>query len=183
MQRMSLSDRYNRGGGRIQSFDKYLTHIGNRAGNLWLHETGISRTVLTQGLYVLSALAAAEHYLLSRNPMSILFAGIAIMGYLGAMPALGGVVEQIQAEAAGLPRNALAIMRLQILGVGVFMLATSAGHMAADLAGARPLGIEFLTTLALGISFSALQASDYIRRTNPATPSGGGGGKLHRYNA
>jgi hypothetical protein len=180
---MSLSDRYNRGEGRIQSFDKYLTDLGNRAGNLWLGGTGISRRTLTQGLYMLAAIAATEHYLVSREAMSLAFAAVAFLSYLGAVPALGGLIEQIQAEAAGLPKNALAIMRLQILGVGVFLLATAGGHLLADLSGVAPLGMDFLRVLLLGLSFTALQASDYIRRTNPASPSGGGRGRLQRYTA
>ena len=30
---MSLSDRYNRGDGRLELLDRYLTDLGNRAGN------------------------------------------------------------------------------------------------------------------------------------------------------
>jgi hypothetical protein len=132
---------------------------------------------------MLAAIAATEHYLVSREAMSLAFAAVAFLSYLGAVPALGGLIEQIQAEAAGLPKNALAIMRLQILGVGVFLLATAGGHLLADLSGVAPLGMDFLRVLLLGLSFTALQASDYIRRTNPASPSGGGRGRLQRYTA
>jgi hypothetical protein len=172
---MSLSDRYNRGGGRIQSFDQYLTHLGNRLGNYWWDITGFTRQRLTQGLYVVAALAAAQQYAFSHQFMALVFAAVAILGFMGAIPALGGVVEQIQAEAAGLPKNALALMRLQVLGIGVFMLAVAVSQGLADITGQTQLTIQFVNDLLLGVSFTALQASDYIRRTNPATPSGGRG--------
>ena len=113
---MSLSDRYNRGEGRVQSFDKFLTELGNRVGNFWSDQTGVSRRSLTQGLYVLSALAATQHFAVSHDPTVLLFAVVALLAYMGAMPALGGVVEQIQAEAAGLPKHARDHAPLRILG-------------------------------------------------------------------
>jgi hypothetical protein len=177
---MSLSDRYNRGEGRIQSFDKYLTDLGNKAGNFWHVQTGYSRRTLTQGLYIVAALSATQAYVFSHQFMSLVFAAVAILGFMGAMPAMGGVVEQIQAEAAGLPKNTLAAMRLQVLGIGVFMLAVATSRVLADLTGQAPLNLEFVNNLLLGMSFTALQASDYIRRTNPITPSGGGRGQLRR---
>lgn len=177
---MSLSDRYNRGEGRIQSFDKYLTDLGNQLGNLWHTNTGYSRRTLTQGLYVVAALTAAQQYAFSHNFMSLMFAGVALLGFMGVMPALGGVVEQIQAEAVGLPKNTLAAMRLQVLGIGVFMLAVAISQVLADVTGQTPLTLQFVNNLLLGVSFTALQASDYIRRTNPATPSGGRG-QLHKH--
>lgn len=173
---MSLSDRYNRGEGRIQSFDKYLTELGNRVGNLWSDQTGVSRRSLTQGLYVLSALAATQHFSVAHDPTVLLFAGIALLAYMGAMPALGGVLEQIQAEAAGLPKNSLAIMRLFVFWVGALLLTSAVVRMFGDLIGSAPLDTQFALDLLMGVSLISLQASEYIRRTNPATPSGGGHG-------
>jgi hypothetical protein len=173
---MSLSDRYNRGEGRIQSFDKYLTDLGNRVGNLWSDQTGVSRRSLTQGLYVLSALAATQHFAVAHDPTVLLFAGIALLAYMGAMPALGGVLEQIQAEAAGLPKNSLAIMRLFVFWVGALLLTSAVARMFGDLLGSAPLDTQFALDLLMGVSLVSLQASEYIRRTNPATPSGGGHG-------
>ena len=178
---MSLSDRYNRGDGRIQSFDKFLTDLGNRVGNFWADQTGVSRRSLTQGLYVLSALAATQHFAVSHDFTVLLFTAVALLAYMGAMPALGGVVEQIQAEAAGLPKNTLAIMRLFILWVGAFLLTSVVVDVVADLIGSEPLDRQFALDLLMGVSLVALQASDYIRRTNPSIPSSGGrGGGLKR---
>lgn len=178
---MSLSDRYNRGDGRIQSFDKFLTELGNRVGNCWADQTGISRRSLTQGLYVLSALAATQHFAFSHDFMVLLFAAVALLSYMGAMPALGGVVEQIQAEAAGLPRNTLAFMRLFIFWMGAFLLTSVTVRAIADLIGSEPLDAQFALDLLMGVALVSLQASDYIRRTNPSIPSSGGrGGGLKR---
>jgi hypothetical protein len=178
---MSLSDRYNRGEGRIQALDKLLTELGNHVGNWWSNNTGVSRRSLTQGLYVVSALAATQHFGLSHDPTVLLFAAVALMAYMGAMPALGGVVEQIQSEAAGLPRNTLAFMRLFIFWMGALMLTTVSVRVIADLTGSAPLDKDFALDLLLGVSLVALQGSEYIRRTNPSTPSSGGrGGRLKR---
>lgn len=178
---MSLSDRYNRGGGRIQSLDQYLTHLGNRIGNVWFNQTGIHRKSLTQGLYVLSAIAATQHFSLSKDPFSLMFVVVALLSYLGATPALGGLVEQIQAEAAGLPKNFIALMRLEVICVGLFLLFTAIGELAAHLFAGAPLTSGVAHNLLLGCALTALQGSDYIRRTNPATPSSGGrGGGLKR---
>lgn len=178
---MSLSDRYNRGEGRIQSLDKFLTDLGNQVGNWWSDQTGIPRRSLTQGLYVASALAATQHFALSHDPAVLLFAAVALIAYMGVMPALGGVVEQIQSEAVGLPRNTLAFMRLFIFWMGALMLTSVTVRVFADVVGTAPLDKDFALDLLMGVSLISLQASEYIRRTNPTTPSGGGrGGNLKR---
>src|SRR5687768_8476541 len=106
---MSLHDRYNRGGGRLENLDRYLTHLGNRAGNAWLHRTGASRHVLTQGLYLFSAWAALHHLFLFREPIMVIIVGLAIFGMMGITQSRGGLVEQIQVEALGLPRWTFAV--------------------------------------------------------------------------
>src|SRR5687767_1653890 len=117
---MSLSDRYNRGDDRIQKFDGYLTDLGNVAGNWWSDQTGMSRRTLTQGLYIAAVLAASQYGISFRDPFQLVIAAIALLSFTGAAGhSKGGVVEQLQAEAAGLPKNTLALMRLGILAVGV----------------------------------------------------------------
>lgn len=173
---MSLSDRYNRGDGRIQKLDRYLTDVGNRAGNLWLDSTGWSRTTLTKGLYIVSALAATQHGVLFKEPAVFIFAGAALMSFVGVGQSRGGLVEQIQAEAAGLPKNAIALMRLQVLMIGVWQLAIAGGGFLAALGANVSITTDIVKPLLLGLALAALQAGDYIRRTNPITPSGGGRG-------
>jgi hypothetical protein len=175
---VSLSDRYNRGDGRIQQFDRYLTEIGNTAGNWWSDTTGWSRRTLTQGLYVAAALAAAQHGITFKDPFLYLIASAAILSFLGmAGQSRGGVVEQIQAEAAGLPKNSIAVMRLLVLFIGLDHLAMAAGGVTSLFFAYVP-STAILDPLLIGIAFTALQASDYIVRTNPATPGKGGRGKL-----
>lgn len=171
---MSLSDRYNRGDGRLQSLDRYLTHVGDRVGNAWWARTGINRAIFTQGLYVFSAWAATQHYALSHDPIVTVIILVAVLSWRGVGQSRGGLVEQIQAEAAGLPKNALVALRLIILGTGSLQLATATGEILATLAGATLVTTQTLESLLLGASLVALQASDYIRRTNPFTPSSGG---------
>jgi hypothetical protein len=177
---MSLFDRYNRGDGKIQKLDRYLTHLGNRAGNLWWSWTGWSRTSLTQGLYVVSAVAATQHMIIFGEPILLLIAAAAVISFLGAGQSRGGLIEQIQAEAAGLPKNAVALMRLEVLILGLWHLAIAAGGFAALLTAPGSILELLIKPLLLGLALTALQASDYIRRTNPATPSRGGHGMLAR---
>ena len=116
---MSLSDRYNRGDGRLESLDRYLTHIGDRIGSAWWTHTGVSRVTFTQGLYVFSAWAALQQFAFSRNPVVLMIAGVAMLSWqgVGTGQSRGGLVEQIQSEAAGLPTNTLVILRLITLGL------------------------------------------------------------------
>jgi len=175
---MSLSDRYNRGDSWIQKCDKYLTDTGNRVGNFWLDQTGINRRTLTQGLYIAAVLAASERAIVFHDPTMFVMAAVAMMSYMGLGQSKGGVVEQIQAEAAGLPKNTLAWMRLEILVIGVWMLASAGGGFVALLHSNQSIAVLLIKPLMAGIAFTALQAGDYISRTNPASPGKGGRGKL-----
>ena len=176
---MSLSDRYNRGDGRIQKFDRYLTDLGNDAGNLWADQTGWSRRALTQGLFVVAALAATQHGVLYHNPFLYLIAGLAVFSFTGmAGQSSGGIVEQLQAEAAGLPRNAIATLRLLMLFVGVLNMSIAVSRLAFLITDHPFTAGIVIEPLLIGIAFVSLQASEYISRTNPATPGKGGPGKL-----
>ena len=171
---MSLSDRYNRGDGRIQSFDKYLTEIGDDLGEFWWRSTGIHRSVLTQGLYVVSAWAGVQHYIVTRDVTMLLISAVALLSYMGiGGQSKGGLVEQLQAEATGLPRNTLAFLRLFILTGGVFNISSAACAFAASFGSEQITSGDVAAPLMVGLSLTALQLSDYIRRTNPVTPSGG----------
>jgi hypothetical protein len=170
---MSLSDRYNRGGGRLQSLDRYLTEVGDRVGNAWWSRTGVSRVTFTQGLYVFSAWAATQHFALTHAPMVTVIIVAAVLSWQGIGQSRGGLIEQIQSEAAGLPKNALAALRLIILGAGGVQLATASGDVLGTLGGGTLVTIQTLEAFLLGSALVALQGGDYIRRTNPFTPSGG----------
>lgn len=178
---MSLSDRYNRGDGRIQQFDRYMTDIGNMVGNWWSDMTGWSRRSLTQGLYMASALAAAQHGVIFQDPFVYMIASVSILSFIGvAGQSRGGVVEQLQAEAAGLPKNSIAALRLLMLFLGVLSLADVTVGLVHSAFDTAQLSRFMIDSLLIGIAFTALQASDYISRTNPATPGKGGRGKLVR---
>lgn len=174
---MSLADRYNRGDGRLQSLDRYLTQLGDRAGRAWWSRTGVSRVTLTQGLYVFSAWAATQQFTLTHDPIMITIVVAAVINwqsqFTGRSLSRGGLVEQIQSEAAGLPKNTLVVLRLIILILGSFQLALAAGDVLSTLLGASLISVMTLQTALVGASLFTLQASDYIRRTNPMTPSGG----------
>jgi hypothetical protein len=170
---VALTDRYNRGGGRLENLDRYLTQLGDRIGNYWLDRTGIDRGTLTQGLYLLAAWSAVQYASLTRNPTMLVVAAVALMAAVGKLPvSRGGLVEEIQVEALGLPRRTFVSLRLVVLSLGLLNLAMATGELAFALqTGSPPVGAGEM--LLSGCALTALQAGDYIRRTNPATPSGG----------
>jgi hypothetical protein len=171
---MALNDRYNRGGGRLENLDRYLTHLGDRFGDFWWERTGLNRAVLTQALYLLAAWAALHAALWFHRPLLLGIAGVALVALLGKTPiSRGGLVEEMQVEVLGLPRRTFVVLRLWLLGLGLLNLAQATGELALAAGSGLPpslQGVEFFLT---GCAFTALQAADYIRRTNPSTPSGG----------
>jgi len=171
---MALNDRYNRGGGRLENLDRYLTHLGDRFGNFWRERTGLNRTVLTQALYLLAAWAALHAAIWFERPLMLGIAGVGLVALMGKTPiSRGGLVEEMQVEALGLPRRTFVILRLWLLGLGLLNLAQATSDLALAAGSGVPpslQGVEFLFT---GCAFTALQAADYIRRTNPSSPSGG----------
>jgi hypothetical protein len=173
---MSLSDRYNRGDGRIQQMDKYLTELGDRLGNQWLDYTGLSRDRLTRGLYMISMIASLQHYMVNHDPQVLLFTVIALLFYTGGGQSKGGLTEQIQSEVAGLPRNTLAFLRLEIIGLGTFLLVIGLCEVLSTVIAPDPQPLHSGGKLLLGLTLFTLQLGEYIRRTNPPTRSGGGTG-------
>jgi hypothetical protein len=103
----------------------------------------------------------------------LLIAGIAMLSMSGALRSRGGLVEQIQVEALGLPRRTFVILRVWLLVIGLFSLAMAIGDLAVTLQSGAPLTIQSAQSWLLGCSLTALQTSDYISRTNPIFPSGG----------
>lgn len=173
---MSLSDRYNRGGdGRLELLDRYLTHLGDRAGNYWRDRTGANRNALTQALYLFAAWAAMQHFALAHNPMMLAIVAISMLALMGVTRSRGSLVDQIQVEALRLPRLTFVILRVWLLFIGLLSIATALGEVGVTLQTGSPLPIQAGHSLLAGCALTALQASDYISRTNPITPSGGRG--------
>ncbi|MDP9469842.1 MAG: hypothetical protein M3Q71_04125 [Chloroflexota bacterium] len=171
---MSLNDRYNCGGsGRLENLDNHLTQLGDRAGNAWLNRGGGSRTVLTQGLYLFSIWAGLQHVALFHNPMILMIVGLALFGLLGVTQSSGGVVEQMQVEVLGLPKSTFAFLRILLLGAGLFSLATAMGYVLVAVQTGTALPMAAAMSLLHGCTLVALQAGEYIRRTNPSFPSSG----------
>jgi hypothetical protein len=171
---MALHDRYQRGDGRIQALDRYLTRLGDRAGNAWFLRTGISRSTLTQALYLFSAWSSAQVLIAFRDPFAVWLIGMALIGLKGIGMSRGGIVEQMQMEVLRLPRNTFAMLRIFLLVIGLFGLAQAAGMLLGALAGGTGLTAGFGEQLLYGLALTALQASEYIRRTNPIWPTRGG---------
>ena len=170
---MSLTDRYQRGDGRLALLDRYLTNLGDRVGTRFAERTGAARETLTHGLDLASAWAAIQHVVLVHDPGLLAVAGLALLSLRGLVPSRGGLVEQIQVEAAGLPKYTLLVMRLAILGMGLMSLLMAAAYVADAVRTGVPLPFEAAESALSGVALFALQAADYIRRTNPVTPSGG----------
>jgi hypothetical protein len=171
---MALHDRYQGGDGRIQALDRYLTRLGDRAGSAWFLRTGVNRSVLTRALYVFSAVASAQRFVLFHDPFAMMVLALALIGLSGIGTSRGGVVEQMQMEVLRLPHNTLAFLRIFLLTIGLFALATAAGMLLGATLGGTGLPIGFGEQLLSGLALTALQSSEYIRRTNPIWPTRGG---------
>lgn len=173
---MSLHDRYNRDDGRIQRMDRRFTELANRFGNGWYEITGISRNALTKGLYLVSAFAIVQHYMLYKDFTLLLFLLIAVFGFNGVTQngGGGGLVDQIQAEVAGLPKNTIPFLRLMILMLGLLALATGVIDLVALELNATVVASDIGRNLLLAVALLTVQFSDYIRRSTPPTNSRGG---------
>lgn len=171
---VSLDDRYNRGGtGRLELLDRYLTHLGDRAGSYWFVRTGASRGALTQGLYLFAAWAAMQYVALARDPWMLVVVGMSLMALVGLTRTRGSLVEQMQLEVLGLPRRTFVILRIWLLFLGLLSLAVALGALIVALQTGAPPTMETYKSLLLGCALTALQIGDYIGRTNPTWPSRG----------
>lgn len=171
---MSLHDRYYRDDGRLQALDRYLTDLGDRIGSFWFARTGISRAVLTQGLFLLSAWASLQRLLFLQDLYATWFIALALFGLTGLSPSRGGVVEQMQMEVIRLPRNTLTFFRILLLAMGLFGLAQATGMVIASILAEGFPAVSIGDQLLTGVALTALQAGEYIRRTNPPVRSNGG---------
>ncbi len=170
---MSLNDRYHREDSRLARIDSSLTRLGDRAGNVWLDHTGIDRSILTYSLYLLAAGVAFQKLVLFHDAFDTLIILMAVMGMLGLSRTRGGIVEQLQVEAMGLPKNTLVFFRLLLLLSGIMGLSSGLGYIVESIqtgAAFPPTGIESLLS---GLMLTVLQCAEYIQRTNPTPPSRG----------
>ncbi len=172
---MSLNDRYNRGGGsgRLENLDRYITDLGNRFGNYWWDHTGVDRSTLTQGLYLFAAWAGLQHTALFHDPMMLLWVGLALFGLMGIGQTRGNVVEQMQIELLGLPKQTFVVVRLFVLFIGLLSLATAAGELLLSVQIGTALPMTATGSLLTGLAMTSLQVSEYVRRTNPSFPTKG----------
>jgi hypothetical protein len=170
---MSLNDRYHRNDGFLSRVDASLTRLGDRAGNYWLERTGVSRSILTYCLFMFAGGVALQKLTLFRDPFDMLIVLLATMGILGLSRSRGGVVEQIQAQAMGLPKNTLIFVRLLLLLAGLMGLANATGYILVSIQTQTPFPATGIDSLMNGIMLTVLQASEYIQRTNPSPPSRG----------
>jgi hypothetical protein len=164
---VGLQDRYHRDDGRIQRLDRRFTEFGSRLGTLWWEATGISRDRLTRGLVFVSIAAILQHYILYQRATILLFLFVALASLSSRAPVRGGLVEQIQSEASGFPRNAIAFLRLQIMFLGVYLLSIALVAIVTDAFQPDVDSAVIGPNLLMGLALVALQLSDYIRRTNP----------------
>lgn len=172
---MSLHDRYHRDEGRIQRMDRRFTEIGNKVGDSWLESTNLSRDILTKSLYLVAAAAATQHFLLYRSFGMLLIVVVAALCYRGiGGQSGGGIVEQIQSQAAGLPKNSIAFLRLFVLMLGLFSMVNGLTHLIASEMTANVLVSGILNEMLVGVALVSYQMSEYIRRTNSRTGSRGG---------
>lgn len=176
---MSLHDRYHRDEGRIQRMDTRCTEFGDRVGTFWHEQTGFSRESLTKGLYLLSIAAGVQHFTLYREFGALLIVVIAALSFKGiGGQSRGGIVEQIQSEASGLPKNSIAFFRLLILMLGTYALVNGMTQLVALELSADVVITGLGGQLLVGLALIGYQLSEYIRRTNPTPGSGRGRGKL-----
>lgn len=167
---MSLSDRLNRNGddselSPIERIDAGLTRRADGWGEYWRTRTGRERQSLTLGLYAAATLGGLAYVVLTGQ---FLFLGIAILAYAGSAPGKqrGSLIEEMQLEAAGLPRRTLKYLSVFMLGLGLFGVLTSLPFVALGLGGAGS-AIAELPGLIGGAAITSLKVADYITRTNP----------------
>jgi len=172
---MALNDRLNRNGDGsdltpVELIDAKLTQLADRWANDWQARTRQSRQSLTFDLYILATVAALIYVFLTHE---FLFLGVAVLAYAGSAPGKrrGGLIDEIQLEAAGLPRRTLKYLGVFILGLGLYGLLSSAMMIPIYLLHGDAI-LPCLPGLVGGLALTALKVADYVARTNPSRPDG-----------
>lgn len=170
---MALKHEFNRlddGAGPVERLDAVLTRLADRWAERWQARTPFSRQGLTLGLYVTASLCGLGYVLLTRE---VLFLGVALLAYMGSAPGRqrGSLVEELQLEVSGLPRNTLKYLSVFVLGLGLFGIVSSLPFVLLGAATGDWAGVDLPGTVG-GLSLVALKAADYIARTNPSNRDG-----------
>ncbi|HEX5506794.1 MAG TPA: hypothetical protein VFW96_29545 [Thermomicrobiales bacterium] len=172
---MALHDRFNRPGDHwLTRCDYYLTAQADRLGAWWTLHTPWHRLALTQGLLALGACAALERVAVLHDSWYIFVAYAALQSFAQTiLPRFGGLLEEMQFEASGLPRWTASAVNLLMLYVGLFGLACALGWLlVAAVYGVAPPPLPLLDSLLGGLAFSAWKWGEYLARTNPVGPNG-----------
>ena len=169
---MSLRHEFNqtsdgRGGDPklILRIDAALTRWADRWADRWQARRGQSRRGLTFDLYVIATVAAGGYVTLTGE---WLFLGIGVLAYASGARGKqqGGLIDEMQLEAAGMPRHLLKYLGVFLLGLGLF--GASSGFLLvlldALIFGTVMMG---LPSLIGGVAITALKVADYVARTNP----------------
>lgn len=173
---MSLSHDLNRNsqGGAprpVEVIDSALTREADNWAERFAARTSLARGAITTAIYLFAALASLIYAVRTGQ---LLFLGVAVLAYAGSVPGKqrGSLVEEIQLEAAGLPRHTMYYLNVFMVGLGLFGIFSSVVVLAFGLAVPAALSFGF-NSLAGGVAITALKIGDYIARTNPSHPTGG----------
>ena len=174
---MSLKDDLNRPGdggalGPIERLDLALARLAEAWAERWQARTAQGRPGLIRDLYLL-ALAGAVAYVALHG--SALFLGVAALACVGSVPGQwrGALVEQIQLEAAGLPRQMMAWLNVGLLGLGLAGFLAGGLFLLLDVALSGVVVEVNLRGVLGGAALVALKVGDYLSRADPAPPRGG----------
>lgn len=171
---MALDDRFNRGADHwLIRFDGNLTAHAERCGALWLRWTPWGRHTLAQGLLALGGFAALERVIVLHDILYLAVAFLAIQAFMRTgFSWTGGLVEQIQYEAAGLPRWMASAVNILCLFTGLFALSNALGYALASLVNGTLAPPALVDSLLSGLAFGCWKAGEYVARTVPGGPSG-----------
>lgn len=147
--------------------------MGDKAGDIWLNRTGVDRSILTFSLFLLAAGIGFQKVVLFHDLADTFIILLALMGMLGLSRSRGGIVEQLQIEAVGLPKNSLVFIRLMLLFSGLMGLSSGLRYVATSIQSGTPIPPAGIESLLTGIMLHFLLSAEYIQRTNPTPPSRG----------
>src|SRR5690348_10144228 len=117
-------NRLNEDADPIEQIDATFTSLADRWGEQWRTRTPFSRQSLTLGLYIVASVCGLGYVLLTHKA---LFLGVVVLAYLGSLPGRqrGSLIEEMQLEVSGLPRNTLKYLAVLLLTLGLFGVFTS----------------------------------------------------------
>lgn len=170
---MALKHEFNRlndDADPIEQIDATFTNLADRWGERWRTRTRFSRQSLTLGLYIVASIGSFGYVLLTHK---VLFLGVVVLAYLGSLPGRqrGSLIEEMQLEVTGLPRNTLKYCAVLLLTVGLFGVVTGLPTIFIGTVSGNLSYID-LPSLIGGLALVLLKVADYITRTNPSNRNG-----------